>query len=113
MSFKLLKEIIAAFRKKSSCPFCESKFNDDSIFVLATNMGGPGGHSNGLFFVVCPKCSAQAFVMMKVTNHNDPSQESLEFETKSAEDISVDEVLDMHNFLKEWHGDVKELFQEL
>ena len=105
MSFKLLKEIIAAFKQKSSCPFCKSKFSDESIFVLATNMTPPTcvGGGNGLFFVVCPKCTAHSFVMMEITNPNNQNQ---------GVSISTNEVLDMHNFLKEWQGDVKELFQE-
>lgn len=108
MSFKLLKEVIAAFRKRSICPFCKGKFGDESIFVLATNLAGVGGPHNGLFFVVCPTCNATAFVMMELRD-----DESIKFETKSANGISTNDVLDMHNFLKEWRGDVKELFQEL
>lgn len=41
------------------------------------------------------------------------SDESIRVSTKQASEISTNEVLDMHNFLKNFQGDLKEVFKEL
>ena len=117
MSLKLLKQIIAHLRKQSNCPFCSGKFNEDFIFVLATTLVLGSNNASALFLIVCPTRSAHAIIMaevtMKYTAENSEKQE-IHIETKSAtRDISINEVLDMHNFLKGWDGDLKELFKEL
>ena len=41
-------------------------------------------------------------------------KEFIRIRTKpTSPNISANEILDMHNFLKSWQGDVKELFNEL
>lgn len=118
MSFKLLKQVIAHLRKTSKCPSCGSEFSEDFLYVLATgaNPGPEGGHA--LFFVMCRKCSVHAFVFVEVTSITARlKKEHIRIQTKTAPagamaGIDVNEVLDMHNFLKDWQGDVKELFQE-
>ena len=114
MSFKLLKQVIAFIKKESKCPFCTGGFIDDAIFILGTSANAGPIMCSGLFFVICPKCFAQAFVMVEVTNiTGELKKEFIHITTKSAQGISINEVLDMHNFLKSWEGDVKELFKEL
>lgn len=110
MSFKLLKQLVTHLRQKTICPFCKIRFPEDSFFVLATSMDFLTGA--GLFFIVCPKCFAQAFLFAEVTNVTAKlREENIRVQTKSAKGVTMDEILDMHNFLKTWQGDdVKELF---
>ncbi|MEK7524429.1 MAG: hypothetical protein AAB588_05375 [Patescibacteria group bacterium] len=115
MPFRLLKQVIGHLRRQSRCPICQSKFTEESIFVLATSMLAHNGTCNGLFFIVCPKCTSQAFVMAEVTAVMATLQEeNVHFQTKPAnQKINMNEILDMHNFLKDWEGDVTELFKEM
>ena len=107
MSYKLLKFVISHLKKKSRCPFCRAAIDDDAIFVLATSAANEV-QSQGLFFIICPSCAAHAFVMVEV------NKEQIRVTTKpTTAEISTNDILDMHNFLKQWQGDVKELFSEL
>lgn len=122
MPFKLLKQLISHLRRSSACPFCKTQFEEDAIFILATNGAEPGDMCSGLFFVICPKCRAHALVMAEVTNITDRLKkqyiriqtkaipQSMQMQNKN-KGVSANEILDMHNFLKSWQGDMKELFQ--
>ncbi|MBI2638810.1 hypothetical protein HYW83_04445 [Candidatus Peregrinibacteria bacterium] len=116
MSFKLLKQVISHLKKTSKCSYCGSGFSEDFLFVLATglNPSPDGGHA--LFFVMCPQCHAHAFVFVEVTMITARlKKEHIRIQTKLApmpsEKIEMNEILDMHNFLKDWQGDVHELFR--
>lgn len=112
MSFKLLKTLIAHLKKTFKCQSCNGTLNDESIFVLATSPSVNGGAYHGLILIECPKCQAQSFVFAE-SKSLDPKllKDNIRLETKIPEGpISTNEVLDMHNFLKSWKGDVKELF---
>ena len=104
MSFELLKQVVSLLRQKARCTHCKSRFNEDLVFVLSTTVQPDTAAGLGLFFIVCEKCSNTGFALVEVMPHN----EKLEF--CDIREISLNEVLDMHNFLKEWKGDVKELF---
>ncbi len=108
MPFKLLKQVISHLRKNSDCPFCKSKFTEELIFVLASTFNIEADLGHGLFLVVCPKCQAEAFMMVEVGQHI-RVQATSPAPTGTA--ISMNEVLDVHNTLKNWRGnDIRELF---
>lgn len=116
MSFKMLRFIVGHLRKNNRCPFCSSQFIDESIFILATAFDGANLSCSALFFIICPKCFAQAFVMVEANNVSADrlKKENIRVHTKpTTRSISSDEILDMHNFLKNWKGDLKELFKEI
>lgn len=113
MSFKLLKKIISHLRKKEVCPYCKNSFPEDLVFVLATAGDPISGTAHGLFFIVCEPCHAAAFAYVEVSRVT-ARKESIRVQTKPASStISTDEILDMHNFLKDWKGDVAELFKSI
>ncbi len=100
MPFYLLKQVISFIKKTCRCPSCKGRLCDDSIFVLTTHVTSVEGDAKGLFYVVCPDCLAHAFVVVESKNGEGGS-------------ISVNEILDMHNFLKTWQGgDLQELFKD-
>lgn len=117
MSFKLLKQVITHLKKTAKCPRCSSLFDDDSIFVLATSSTGTDSACNSLLAVVCPNCTSQAFIMIEVTNITTRlKKDFIRIHTKTAPrgnggNISDDDILDMHNFLRSWQGDLTELFK--
>ena len=111
MPFKLLKQVVAHLLEKSKCPFCENSFGEETIFVLASTFSAENGSFAGLFLLLCPKCHASAFSFVEATSITDKiKKEEIRISTRSTPTgVSVDEILDMHNFLKGWKGDVKEL----
>ena len=102
MSFKLLKQAITDFRQKSRCPFCKSRFTEDSISVVASLPGRQVGECQGLFFIICPKCSANAWLIIGVRSVTEQLR-------KTATVIGSKDITEMHNFLQTWQGDLKEL----
>ena len=109
MPFKLIKQAIAYLRRKSKCKFCGSRFTENSFLLLASTIITPDADGAGLFYVICPNCFAQAFMMIETTS----LLGKLQRESMQAQSITANDVLDMHNFLKSWNGDVKELFKEI
>lgn len=110
MSFKFLKYIIGLFKRKTSCPLCKSQFIDDSIIVLASSATSPVS-SSAIMLAICPKCQSHSFVMAEASNkmiHFKQDYLGGRPQTVSTT-ISANEVIDMHNLLKEWKGDIKEL----
>lgn len=113
MSFKLLKQVIAHLQRQTKCPSCGSRFPDDLIFILGTGVSQTAMNLTALFMIVCPECGNQALVfaeaaavITKIKN------EMIRMHTKPLKDkITMNDVLDMKNFLKNWQGDVKRLFE--
>lgn len=118
MSFKLLKQVISHIRKQLRCPKCKSGFDEDSIFVIASSPPSDNGVSSGILLAVCPECTTESFVLMEVSSLTTQFQkQKLQIQTHMAGmtgkgKVSMNEVLDMHNFLKNWRGDIKELLKE-
>lgn len=113
MPFKLLKQIISHLIKQYRCQFCSKIFTEDAVLVLASAPLSENTHS-GLFMLMCPQCNAEAVVMVETTNVTEAlKKEFIRVHTKiaSKDKISIDEILDMHNFLKNWKGDLKELWK--
>lgn len=113
MPFKLLKQVVAHLLEKSKCPFCEIGFGEETIFSLASSFSAENGSFAGLFLLLCPKCHASAFSLVEATNVTDRiKKEEIRISTRTTPTgISVDEILDMHNFLKNWEGNLEELFK--
>ncbi len=108
MPFDLLLDVIAYIKKTSKCPSCKAKYCNEDIFVLSTTACMETSICFGVFAVVCGECHFEGALLVEA-NENRPYEAATSFETSA---ISVNEVLDMHNFLKRWKGDVKELFQD-
>lgn len=115
MSFKLLKNIISYLRRKSLCPYCKTQLQEDTIFVIAAAVEPVNGQMNALFFVVCPnpKCMAPAMLFVEALPKDlKTAKQNIRItSTPMQKGVTINEILDMHNFLKDWKGDIKELFK--
>ena len=114
MPFNVLKQVIAHLRQKACCPYCQAKFGEKNIGVVATAAHPYRDASSGLFMVICPKCNSQAMLGVEVGEPgcDHLTEEQIRVMQTPSEKISTNDMLDMHNFLKQWKGDVKELFKE-
>jgi len=91
------------------CPVCHHRYTPDDILVMA--------HRDELWFtaVVCPECETRGLVLAivrsqqtQVESLTDLTPEELaRFEERGA--ITADDVLDFHEFLRDYGGDMAEL----
>lgn len=91
------------------CPVCHSRYTPDNILDL--------GRKNDLWFMAlsCPECETNGLVV--VILHAEPGSEELPTELVPEEFswfegrgvITGDDVLDFHEFLRDYRGDMAEL----
>ena len=101
----LLRKLITTIK----CSLCGRHYNRGDIKVMS--------HKEDLWFfsAYCSTCKTRALVAIIVKNGKPPElvtelteKELSKFVNREA--VTADEVMDMHNFLKHYSGDFKELF---
>ena len=100
-----IKYLISQIR----CPVCRHHYSRDDVLLM--------DNKDDLWFMalVCPECETRGLVFAVVSSQQMPPQaitdlmleESSRFEARGA--ITVDDVLDFHEFLRDFGGDVAEL----
>ena len=104
MHYGELKSIIRHLKKVVPCSNCQKKFEDEAIRVLTTF------NQEALFHFTCFNCKNQIIVHVSVTEQNE-AESKLSIQTQNAPKISYNDFLDIHNFLNQFDGDFKDLFQ--
>jgi hypothetical protein len=108
MEEKLIKKLIASI----TCGSCGQHYDEDSIKVIE--------RSEDLWFlqVHCPGCDLKCLVAAIIRDDyavpeivTDLTETELE-KFYGAEGVRTDDVLDMHEFLKEFDGDFPRIFHE-
>lgn len=109
MNFQDLRIIIRQIKKNINCPKCKGKYSDQDIEVIGTL-----GDEHTFFHAVCPKCEAEAVINVAIQMNdmeiNIPELKKLA-NNISKEKVSINEILDIHNFLDNFDGDFKDLFR--
>ena len=95
----------------AKCSGCGQRYEMENIEVL--------GHHENMWFmsVFCVACRAQYLVTAVIDEESAPEtvtdlSAAEEEKFRDAEGLKVDEVLDMHSFLKRFDGDFSRLFSE-
>ena len=103
----LIKKVMASMK----CGVCGQRYELDNISVL--------GHQEDLWFlrVFCSACRTQYLVAAVIKEGKAPEvvtdlNEAELSRFKNAGGLAADEVLDMHNFLKDFDGDFSRLFSQ-
>jgi len=101
----LLKKLMATIK----CGVCGRGYEAGNIDVV--------GHEEDLWFLkaLCPACHTECLVAAVIKKEKVPEMTSDLAETESqkfsgSEGLSSDDLLDMHNFLKDFDGDFSRLF---
>jgi len=92
------------------CAGCGERYARNDIYVL--------GHHEDVWVsaVVCSRCGTQGLVFATVRDDEQfdvtrsAARELAAF--KQMPELTIDDVLDVHAFLKDFHGDVSTLFEE-
>jgi hypothetical protein len=103
----LIKRLVASIK----CDACGQHYKEDDIDVIE--------HNKDLWFlkVFCPSCRIKYLVAAiiqegkKAQIINDLTGAELE-KFRDSGVVSADDVLDMHNFLKDFHGDFPRSFRQ-
>lgn len=103
----LIKRLMSSIK----CSACGQRYEIDNIDVL--------GHQEDLWFlrVFCSTCRTQCLVVVVIKEGRVPEVitdlTKVELDKfRNAGMVSADEVLDMHNFLKNFDGDFSQLFSQ-
>jgi hypothetical protein len=100
----LIKQLIASVR----CAVCQSKYKVEDIQIL--------GHEGEMWLlqVVCSQCKTRGVALAMIKEMDQPSaiyelspEEMMHFDRLP--EIDADEVLDIHEFLHNFEGDVEDL----
>jgi len=105
----LIEGVIKKLMASMKCAVCGQHYGVDSVDVL--------GHEEDLWFlrVVCSACHTQFLVVAIVREGKVPEvitdlTEAELAKFRNVGMITADEVLDIHNFLKDFDGDFSQLF---
>jgi hypothetical protein len=107
MEENLIKRLIASIK----CGSCGQHYEEDNIEVIE--------HSEELWFlrVFCSYCHATSLVAA-IIRENEKAEvitdltEAELVKFKDRDEVSGDDVISMHNFLKDFDGDFPRLFQQ-
>ena len=107
MEEKLIKKLVASIK----CNVCGQHYEVDNVKVLS--------HRKDLWFlnVSCSACQTQCLVTAAIKEGkaprviNDLTEAELD-KFKEMNQLTTDEVLDIHNFLKGFDGDFSRLFNQ-
>lgn len=107
MDFAKLQKVIQYFQTFISCPDCKAKFAASGIYVVITI------DNAGILMVCCKKCHFTALANFSLTRRGPKKEEfiNIRLEAKTRL-VSVNDVIDVHNFLKNFQGDLRELLTE-
>lgn len=109
MNFHDLRIIVSQIKKTIFCAKCKGHYHDEDIEVI-----GSLGDEQIFMHASCAECETETVINVALHMEGDfeilPPFKKLGTAPRM-ENISVNEVLDVHNFLKDFKGDFKEIFE--
>jgi hypothetical protein len=106
MNFHDLRIIVGQIKKSIACPKCKSAYIDEDIDVI-----GNLSEDQSFFHAACHECESESVINVSVQFPEYEQHQPLAKLGSAPRlgNISVNDVLDMRNFLKSFKGDFKEL----
>lgn len=102
MTYKDLHEIIRHLKRVVPCNVCKSTFTNEDLHVLSTYQ------NEGWLSFCCHSCKNQLLVHVAIVNRLKKNNLNISIHTQKP--VTSNEVIEMHNFLKNFNGDFKNLF---
>lgn len=107
MNFHDLRLIVNQIKKTLKCPKCATKYSDEDIELI-----GDLGDEQVFFHAWCPECESESVINVQIDPQWFFGPEPRLGSAPRMGHISSNEVLDMHNFLKEFNGDFSKMFDK-
>lgn len=102
MNIPELKEVINHLKKNVPCSRCGNTFINEEIKIVSA-LG-----NDVLLQILCRECGNQLFAHVSLVDN--PANKKSDIKMHGTISVSQNDVLDIHNFLKRFDGDFKELF---
>lgn len=100
-----LRIVLRQLRHDLKCPSCKALYSERKIEVVGTT------NSSGLFIANCKECGESIIVNVYIERKHRRISSRHGNYWKLGESVSANEVLDMHNFLKQYNGDLSTLIK--
>lgn len=104
MNFHEFKNIIRNIRETIPCPTCHKKLEENTIHMIGTVF------NESFFLSHCHDCKHD--MMIHVTFRGKERTHRSLRTNSTMKLVNQDDILDMHNFLKEFNGDFVSLFSK-
>lgn len=109
MNFHDLRIIVGQIKKGIKCAKCETKYKDEDIEVI-----GSLGDEQTLFHACCGECESESIINVSIQLETPESvlpkiHKKLGTAPRMGR-VTVNDVLDVQNFLKDFKGNFSELF---
>ncbi|EKD64100.1 MAG: hypothetical protein ACD_51C00072G0014 [uncultured bacterium] len=107
MLFHELKSLFAQIKRDIRCPKCKCGYADNGIKLLIAF------NDECYMQMTCASCNTQAYVSAIINRYKEQrSHQDLKIRNMGAKigPITVNEVIDVHNFLQTFDGNFKSLF---
>ena len=105
MNYTDLQVVIKEVCGKIDCPSCKSNYLESDVQIVGTTK------NEGVFMVRCNKCNSNVVINVSVTrktaNITPHERQWSANDTK----ITSDEVIDMHNLLNSFDGDINNIIK--
>ena len=106
--YHFLKQLISNIK----CVVCSEKYGENDVFIMGRQ------EDVWMLMVSCPHCQTQGIILAMVKDEEhveeiitDLTPEELDRIAQNPA-IDIDDVLDVHRFLRDFDGDFRELFKE-
>ncbi|KKP38136.1 MAG: hypothetical protein UR28_C0021G0017 [Candidatus Peregrinibacteria bacterium GW2011_GWF2_33_10] len=106
MNYPDLKLVIKEVCGQTACPSCSNKYQENDIHIVGTTK------NEGVLMARCQKCHSNVVINVSVTRKSGNDIKAHERDWKPIfTKVTADEVLDVHNFLNTYNGDLTNLFK--
>lgn len=105
MKYSELKSIVRHIKKHVNCSECSYQYRDKDIEVIGLIQ------DSLLVSLHCPKDNSNIVLQVGLVWDGDEVSVHHQMMQSDAAPITKDDILDMHNFLKNFDGDVESLFK--
>lgn len=106
MNFHELKHLIAKIQKTLPCRDCGTTFKDSQIRIIGTVL------NEGYFMALCGQCKNKTLINVQLQNNARKQRLLKNGVAGEIKQVTADDVLDIHNFLKDFKGDFAQLFEK-
>ena len=100
-----LRIVLRQLRQDLKCPHCSAMYSERKIEILGTT------NASGLFVANCKGCGESIIVNVHIERKHRRITTRGGNYWKVGESVSANEVLDMHNFLEQFNGDLSMLIK--
>lgn len=99
-----LKIVLRQIRSELKCPHCKAEYPERKIEILGTDSIG------GTFMAECKDCKHSIIINILIERRHRKIVSNIQKYFTVGEKISTDDILDIHNTLNDFKGDVTQLF---